>query len=512
MRSTTVAPLVLLGLAACNGGGGDPLTTCPTDGPDGGTTQNPDGTTPSLTITLDRSRARVADQLATLVPVQVRRAGGLEGAVEVTLEGGAAWGIAADRLVIPAGSDVGVLQIHSFASDPGLSLLSGTVVARSGELVASVGIELDVSGRSGAPEREFGTDGVITTHTVPVDLASAVAAMDDGRYVTAGTRGGTSLVVQRRLANGQPDVAFFGSGELVQTIGAGTHQVNTLEVYADGRILVGGFVGGSGFLARYLANGQPDDGFGASGVLFVAEGDVKHVRVRPDGRIVVVDDDGLQCHLRGLDATAQADASFAGGAVVTIDRGAEDYCSTFALRADGSVVVFGSNGIGGGYAVAYDAQGQADTGFGSGGVCAIEPNGNDFVPEHSLALDDGRMIVASSYAVVALSSNCHSWPTFGTDGYLPTYDTIGGMATDGHRIYRASSSGNQSFVCASFMDGVPDESFGPEGCGQATTFAGTPHPKAIAVAPGGSLLTVGSLNLGPGDFDSFLVRNVGLVR
>lgn len=512
MRSTTVAPLVLLGLAACGGGGADPLTTCPTVDPDGGTTQNPDASTPSLTVTIDRSRARVADQLATLVPVHVRREGGLVGDVTVVLEGGSGLGISANRLVIPAGSDVGVLEIHCFASDTAFAIAQGTIVARAGELEASVGLELDVSGRSGAPEYEFGTNGVLTTHTAAIDVASRVAALSDGRFVTAGSRGGNSLVVQRRLANGQPDVSLFGTGELVQTIGAGTHQVNTLEVYPDGRILVGGFVGSTGFLARYLANGQPDDAFGTSGVVFFPEGDVQEVRVRPDGRIVVVDHDGTQCHLRGLDAAAQADSTFAGGAVITIDRGVEDYCTTFALRGDGSVVVFGSNGVGGGFAVSYDAQGQADGNFGAGGVCAIEPNSNDFAPEHSLALDDGRMLVASNSAVVALSSDCHSWPIFGTDGYLPTTYAIGDMATDGRRIYRASSNANSTFVCATFMDGVPDVGFGPNGCGQGTAFSGTPYPSGISIAPDGSLLTVGALNLGPSDFDAFLIRNVGLLR
>lgn len=512
MRSTTVAPLVLLGLAACGGGGVDPLTACPTVDPDGGTTQNPDATTPSLTVTLERSRARVADQFGTLVPVHVRREGGLVGDVTVVLEGVAGWSMAADRLVIPAGSDVGVLEIHMFGSETGLTIAHGTVVARAGDIETSVGIELDASGRSGAPEVEFGTNGVLTTHTVPVDIASQVAAMSDGRFVIAGTRSNNSLVVQRRLANGDPDVAFFGSGELVQTIGAGTHQVNTLEVYADGRILVGGFVGASGFLARYLANGQPDDTFGTSGVVFLPEGDVQQVRVRPDGRIVVVDNDGLQCHLRGLDAAGQADSAFAGGAVHTIDRGAEDYCTTLALRDDGSVAVFGSNGVGGGYGVSYDAQGQADTTYGSSGVCVLEPNSNDFVPEHSLTLRDGRILVASSSAVVALSSDCHAWPNFGTDGYLPTAYPIGDLVTDGCRIYRASSNGNQSFVCATFMDGVPDLGFGPNGCSLGTAFSGTPNPSSIAIAPGGSLLTAGGLNLGPSDFDTFVIRNVGLLR
>ena len=135
----------------------------------------------------------------------------------------------------------------------------------------------------------FGTEGRATTSRFGGDR-SAMALQPDGAIVMVG---GTfvDFVMARFLADGTLDPGF-GDGGMVTTDIQPDQQEEALAVAVapDGGIVV---VGYSGFdatmaLARYLPDGSLDPAFGAGGIVGGSTpGMLYAVAVQPDGRVVV---------------------------------------------------------------------------------------------------------------------------------------------------------------------------------------------------------------------------------
>jgi uncharacterized delta-60 repeat protein len=344
-------------------------------------------------------------------------------------------------------------------------------------LPIALGAALLLATRPGpaALDPAFGDGGLVLAPPDASSTARAVALQPDGRIVVAGNSGG-DLLLARFLDDGAPD-ATFGSGGYATTDLGGEGDVGSAVILQpDGRIVVAGTAGdhpsGRFVLLRYEPDGAPDTSFGQQGRvidhfgydafrLSVDHQEARAVALQPDGKIVVVGDNGEDVILARYDGDGAPDAAFGSGGHVMTDLSTADEHShesgqAAALLPDGRIVVatVRSKGFG---LLRYDGDGALDTSFGEGGEAAIRFGDYSVDLARALAVQpDGRIVVA-------------------------------GVNDEGH-------SGNVShFALVRFTgDGRPDVSFGRRG--KVTTHFGRERESARAVAlqADGRIVAVGT--------------------
>jgi uncharacterized delta-60 repeat protein len=121
---------------------------------------------------------------------------------------------------------------------------------------------------NGSPDLGFGGgDGKVITDLGPIDVATDLALLPDGRILVGGHGGanGNQMVVTRYSASGEPDT--FGNLAIVAdfSIPARAH---SLTVAGNGDIIIAGCTVGSAYqfaVARFTSSGQPDPGFSGDG-------------------------------------------------------------------------------------------------------------------------------------------------------------------------------------------------------------------------------------------------------
>ncbi len=152
----------------------------------------------------------------------------------------------------------------------------------------------------GSPDPGFGNNGIVLTDFYgKSDGLNAVALQPDGKIVATGwTVDGADkrkLVLMRHLPDGAPDNTFDYDGAIVQVsannaFGAG------LAIQADGKVLIAGYVPGTGIIDKYCGlvrlrqNGMPDNFFGEGGKVttnLYLGGIGSAVTLLPNGKILV---------------------------------------------------------------------------------------------------------------------------------------------------------------------------------------------------------------------------------
>ncbi len=127
----------------------------------------------------------------------------------------------------------------------------------------------DGSSNDSTPGDAFGTNGsVMTDISTSHDFATAVALQTDGKIVVAGysgTNGNEDIALARYDANGTPDMSFDTDGKLTTDFGTSGVRASDLVIQSDGKIVMAGFVYGTGAiggrdfaLARYNTDGSLD--------------------------------------------------------------------------------------------------------------------------------------------------------------------------------------------------------------------------------------------------------------
>lgn len=297
-----------------------------------------------------------------IVVIRFREDGSL---VESFGIGGAAWTALSGRHEMTV---TGLL----FASD-GALLVGGYAVAERRSIVV---LRLT---NSGAPDPQFGTDGVarIDRKTSTYGLGGGLAVQPDGRILLTDADVPSAFVVARFLSDGRVDASFAGGGVAaipVASAAAYRAEATAVAVQPDGAIVVAGHVltGGPNLslrddfaLVRLLANGSPDPAFGGGRVV-----------VDPRGAFVV--------------ASKLGDAT----------RG---YPTKLVLQADGRIVLAGTvfDGIGLRAGLArFGSDGALDATFGRGGN-ALGPSGliaRVGAAEPSIGGDTDTIVVAGQMA------------------------------------------------------------------------------------------------------------------
>ena len=259
------------------------------------------------------------------------------------------------------------------------------------------------------------------------DWGYATAVQPDGRILAAGVtnaRGTHDFAVSRYLPSGELDPSFGENGVTISDFGKSWDWAHALAIQPDGQVVVAGVSDRSGSrdfaLARYTADGKPDQSFGKEGLVFTPvrplSSDMVHsLAIQPDGNIVaagVTFDDKATLRPHGdfmivrYSPRGELDPAFGVGGVVTTNFEAESYDEPYAvvLQPDGRVILGGTSNTGGGVGRIFGADnlalarylpnGLIDPSFGQGGKVIVDA-GSMQESIRGLALQPDGAIVAA---------------------------------------------------------------------------------------------------------------------
>ncbi len=194
----------------------------------------------------------------------------------------------------------------------------------------------------------FGEDGIATIDFGGDDFGVALARQPDGRLLVAGRSTTAGAIVARLRSNGTLDPSFGGGDGRVALPGGGS--ASEVLVQPDGKLLVAGNAAGAEAMTvnRLLPDGTPDLGFGGGdGVATVDVAPLADsaagAALQPDGRIVLAGSSQASGDMAvaRLLADGSPDPGFGSAGIATVDFGAAAFGFAVALQPDGGIVVAG---------------------------------------------------------------------------------------------------------------------------------------------------------------------------
>ena len=291
---------------------------------------------------------------------------------------------------------------------------------------------------------------------------------------------GSGFAVARLKANGKLDPSFSGNGAVVTQIGGSLSDgVNAVAVDQQGRIVAAGTSGARHYgstefaVARYLANGKPDNSFSGDGqtrTRFPNDVDsyTKGLALDSKGRIVVAGAGGGIAVARYTPA-GNLDRAFSQDGMLIADLPTYNAAETVAVDGLDRVVV-GADNENGFAILRYRPNGTVDRTFSGDGVASTGTFGHDVALNYGLAIDDeGRIVVSGSawtnsvggnrvvFALARLTPQGKLDPSFSQDGLVTT--SIGreawgrGLALDSRGRILVAGVGKGQPVVARYLGG-----------------------------------------------------------
>ncbi|MFN2138587.1 MAG: hypothetical protein ACK2UK_21705, partial [Candidatus Promineifilaceae bacterium] len=265
------------------------------------------------------------------------------------------------------------------------------------------------SGPPGSLDPTFGNGGVVITDMGSADTIYGMAVQPDGKIVVAGTSEALhpSVSLARYNIDGSLDTTFGTGGKVTAPFALGEYAAYAMALQSDGKIVVAGTSSNDFFLARFNADGSPDNSFDIFspynrtnlGGTDIAKSVAIQNTVNGD-RIVVAGNSGQDFAVaRFIDGTldpnfGEGTPTLPKGATIT-DLDGNDSGNALAVQNDGRLVVAGTaDGLGDTrYALA------AYTLAGSSNISYIynPPGGEGFDNYHHEAIaqqSDGGLVVA----------------------------------------------------------------------------------------------------------------------
>lgn len=279
---------------------------------------------------------------------------------------------------------------------------------------------------NGTLDSTFGSSGYTTTDFGSNETADAIAlqrqADGSNKILVAGltttTKKGSTydlFAVARYNANGTLDTTFGTRGKVTIDLG-NSSSPSAMAVDGSGRIVVVGISGGDAALVRYTANGTLDTTFGSGGKLitnirvFVYASHSVGIALQPDGRIVLGSTTLDPATSTGefltarFNANGSADSTFGSGGVVTTHLGSWDEFGGVTMQGDGKIVVGGSESQGTSpfalYLLRYNGDGSLDANFGMGGTVAAQAPDGHFIDVRGSGVTvqaDGKIVAGGEF-------------------------------------------------------------------------------------------------------------------
>ncbi len=306
----------------------------------------------------------------------------------------------------------------------------GKIVAAGSAVVGGVAeFGLARYNADGSLDTSFGTGGKVTTAIGTYSLARGLALQPDGKLVAVGyTYNGTNYVfaVARYNADGSLDTSFATGGVARTALGGFFDIGYKVVLQPDGKIVVVGSSYSSGFvdsdfgLVRYNRDGSLDTSFGSGGKVTTAIGssfDVSRtVQLQADGKIVVVgysyEGTNILFAVARYNSDGSLDTSFGTGGKVTtgFPGGTRAIPLSAKLQPNGKIVAAGYayEGTPARYLFAlarYNTNGTLDMGFGAGGTLVTAIGAYyDYIVDIVLQ-PDGKIVAGGSSQPTADANN-----------------------------------------------------------------------------------------------------------
>jgi uncharacterized delta-60 repeat protein len=343
--------------------------------------------------------------------------------------------------------------------------------------------------QAGSPDNTFGDNGKVITPFTGLDRARGMAIQSDGKIVLAGAetvQGTVRFALARYHANGTPDNTFDGDGKLTTAVSPASNLGNAIAIQSDGKIVVAG----------QIRNASLNDDFGV-------------VRYNSDG---------------SLDNTFDSD-----GHVTTQIGTSADVAFSVAIQGDGKIVAAGYSFITGNSndiaLVRYNTDGSLDNTFDGDGKVTMDIAAASVDVAYAVVVQpDGKIAVAGSgrsgnldaFALARFNADGTPDNTFDNDGRLTTSIGLGesrayslALQGDGKLVaagYGSVAMASRYFAVARYnTNGSLDNTF--DGDGMLTTMLGPSEDVATAVAiqSDGKIIAAGYSTNGATD-DIVLVR------
>ncbi|MFN6994739.1 MAG: DUF4347 domain-containing protein, partial [Aquincola tertiaricarbonis] len=310
---------------------------------------------------------------------------------------------------------------------------------------------------TGALDTGFASGGKFRTSVGTDTVIQAVTLDASGRVLLAGrssTGAVTHMAVVRLTTAGALDTSFSGDGIAVGTGTRSSGAAYAVTVQSDGKVLLAGDSSSQGLLLRYNADGTLDTGFGSGGHTQVMVGSTTYlaqVRVQADGGIAVSGhaSSGKSVALVArLLANGSIDTGFGssgpGYTTITYSTGTD---RGFALttQADGKLLVSGSvDGSTRWGTARLTTTGALDTSWNNtgplGGSVAFTENGSAVVLDNDVVAYDMELATAGNYSGATVqierSGGADAQDVFSATGAL------GALIEGGALVYNGSTIGS----------------------------------------------------------------------
>ena len=287
------------------------------------------------------------------------------------------------------------------------------------------------------------------------DQANSLVIQSDGKIVLAGSIyfGDFGYEVMRFMPDGSLDTSFNNIGKAIISVGTSFENAFDIATQSDGKIVVVGYAadfGNNNFaLLRYNVNGSLDSNFGNQGKVLIdfngADEVASSVEILADGRILVAGRSGDQIELARYTSTGAVDTSFGVSGKITTSVGNSATASSFTLQADGKILVAGSasNGSNDDFAlVRYSSEGVLDASFNGTGIVTTDFQSNQDGVDGVTIQSDGKIVVAGytgnalgnyDFVVARYNINGSVDSSYGNNGKVFTdfqnggYDSVGNL-------------------------------------------------------------------------------------
>jgi uncharacterized delta-60 repeat protein len=272
----------------------------------------------------------------------------------------------------------------------------------------------------GALDPQFGSNGTAVA-TFETLAYAKVALQPDGKIVLVSTTASSSdatgqdVIVARYNADGSPDASFDGDGNFAVDFsdltggaeGSPDDAGHAVIVQPDGRIFIGGSSPGKILLARFNGNGSPDSTFDGDGrAVYDTAGFVADFARQGDGKFVAVgdttNDEGVSdLLLARFNADGSADTGFGSAGTAAVDFGGDEKGNAVAIDPTGKIVVAGridtDRGTEPDFLLArFNPDSSPDLSFGAQGSMTRDFFGEFDDARDVVVLPDGRVIAVGT--------------------------------------------------------------------------------------------------------------------
>jgi uncharacterized delta-60 repeat protein len=291
----------------------------------------------------------------------------------------------------------------------------------------------------GSLDSSFDTDGKVTIVLgARDDNVSDLKIQADGKIILAGTSeqppSNYEFTILRYNANGSLDTTFDGDG-IVITQRPTADVLFSMSLQSNGKIIAFGKLNSIVVVARYNADGSPDNTFDSDGIVGDTFGANNNIVVsgesQSDGKPIVIgmmssapDVNRFDFALMRFNVDGGIDTSYdTDGKVITKEMGSYGDLTSVLYQPDGKIITAGYFFNGdkfGNCLFRYNSDGTLDSTFdGDGKVITSIPQ-RTLVIYTAALLPDGKIITAGSTFAVGDGNNSFMIARYNSDGSLDT--------------------------------------------------------------------------------------------